>query len=209
MFVDGSCNAAYRHHSFQFDLNTENCSLLNALKKSLHLSRRKTCFAHPVLENFFFVYRGVSFETANRSSIPSNSFMRDNSNIPLPIAVLQQFLGLFSMRSTRLKIVFMFMPDILKYTPFRFFESHTYHGRKKESRAKSHGSPDRVFGFTSPAPAKCAAPAPSKVSSCNPKSSPCARSTWSDRIHAGSAAVQGHLRESYGSHRGRFLNRHA
>ena len=26
--------------------------------------------------------------------------MRDNSNIPLPIAVLQQFLGLFSMRST-------------------------------------------------------------------------------------------------------------
>ena len=25
-------NAAYRHHSFQFDLNTENCSLLNALK---------------------------------------------------------------------------------------------------------------------------------------------------------------------------------
>ena len=52
-------------------------------------------------------------------------------NIPLPIAVLQQFLGLFSMRSTRLKIVFMFMPDILKYTPFRFFESHTYHGRKK------------------------------------------------------------------------------
>ena len=131
MFVDGSYNAAYRHHSFQFDLNTENCSLLNALKKSLHLSRRKTCFAHPVLENFFFVYRGVSFETANRSSIPSNSFMRDNSNIPLPIAVLQQFLGLFSMRSTRLKIVFMFMPDILKYTPFRFFESHTYHGRKK------------------------------------------------------------------------------
>lgn len=131
MFVDGSCNAAYRHHSFQFDLNTENCSLLNALKKSLHLSRRKTCFAHPVLENFFFVYRGVSFETANRGSIPSNSFMRDNSNIPLPIAVLQQFLGLFSMRSTRLKIVFMFMPDILKYTPFRFFESHTYHGRKK------------------------------------------------------------------------------
>lgn len=113
MFVDGSYNAAYRHHSFQFDLNTENCSLLNALKKSLHLSRRKTCFAHPVLENFFFVYRGVSFETANRSSIPSNSFMRDNSNIPLPIAVLQQFLGLFSMRSTRLKIVFMFMPDIL------------------------------------------------------------------------------------------------
>ena len=131
MFVDGSYNAAYRHHSFQFDLNTENCSLLNALKKSLHLSRRKTCFAHPVLENFFFVYRGVSFETANRSSIPSNSFMRDNSNIPLPIAVLQQFFGLFSMRSTRLKIVFMFMPDILKYTPFRFFESHTYHGRKK------------------------------------------------------------------------------
>lgn len=55
----------------------------------------------------------------------------NNSNIPLPIAVLQQFLGLFSMRSTRLKIVFMFMPDILKYTPFRFFESHTYHGRKK------------------------------------------------------------------------------
>jgi len=95
MFVDGSYNAAYGHHSFQFDLNTENCSLLNALKKSLHLSRRKTCFAHPVLENFFFVYRGVSFETANRSSIPSNSFMRDNSNIPLPIAVLQQFLGLF------------------------------------------------------------------------------------------------------------------
>ena len=112
----------------------ENCPLLNALKKSLHLSRRKTCFAHPVLENFFFVYRGVSFETANRSSIPSNSFMRDNSNIPLPIAVLQQFLGLFSMRSTRLKIVFMFMPDILKYTPFRFFESHTYHGRKREPR---------------------------------------------------------------------------
>ena len=23
---------SYRHHSFQFDLNTENCSLLNALK---------------------------------------------------------------------------------------------------------------------------------------------------------------------------------
>lgn len=136
MFVDGSYNAAYRHHSFQFDLNTENCSLLNALKKSLHLSRRKTCFAHPVLENFFFVYRGVSFETANRSSIPSNSFMRDNSNIPLPIAVLQQFLGLFSMRSTRLKIVFMFMPDILKYTPFRFFESHTYHGRNKNPPAQ-------------------------------------------------------------------------
>lgn len=142
MFVDGSCNAAYRHHSFQFDLNTENCSLLNALKKSLHLSRRKTCFAHPVLENFFFVYRGVSSETANRSSIPSNSFMRDNSNIPLPIAVLQQSLGLFSMRSTRLKIVFMFMPDILKYTPFRFFESHTYHGRKK--RAAPNGTALRI-----------------------------------------------------------------
>ena len=25
----------------------------------------------------------------------------------------------------------MFMPDILKYKPFRFFESHTNHGRKK------------------------------------------------------------------------------
>ena len=54
-----------------------------------------------------------------------------------------------------------------------------------------------------------AAPAPSKVPSCNPKSSLCARSAWSDRIHAGLAAVQGHLRESHGSHRGRFLSRHA
>ncbi len=133
MFVDGSYNAAYRHHSFQFDLNTENCSLLNALKKSLHLSRRKTCFAHPVLENFFFVYRGVSFETANRSSIPSNSFMRDNSNIPLPIAVLQQFWGLFSMRSTRLKIVFMFILDIPTYKPLCFRESRIEHRRKKRA----------------------------------------------------------------------------
>ncbi len=118
MFVDGSYNAAYRHHSFQFDLNTENCSLLNALKKSLHLSRRKTCFAHPVLENFFFVYRGVSFETANRSSIPSNSFMRDNSNIPLPIAVLQQFLGLFSMRSTR-EVEGVFYPLVFPVPPVK------------------------------------------------------------------------------------------
>ena len=133
MFVDGSCNAAYRHHSFQFDLNTENCSLLNALKKSLHLSRRKTCFAHPVLENFFFVYRGVSFETANRGSIPSNSFMRDNSNIPLPIAVLQQFLGLFSMRSTHLKIVFMFILDIPTCKPLCFRESRIEHRRKKRA----------------------------------------------------------------------------
>lgn len=76
-------------------LDTENCSLLNALKKSLHLSRRKTCFAHPVLLNFFFVYRGVSFKPANTSFIPSNSFMRDNSNIPLLIAVLQQFFEFF------------------------------------------------------------------------------------------------------------------
>lgn len=80
---------------------------------------------------------------------------------------------------------------------------------QKESRTNWHDSPNRIFGFTSPALAKCAAPAPSEVPGCNPKSSPCARSAWSDRIHAGSAVVPGHLRESYGSHRGRFLNRHA
>lgn len=82
-------------------------------------------------------------------------------------------------------------------------------GDAKESRTNWHDSPNRIFGFTSPALAKCAAPAPSEVPGCNPKSSPCARSAWSDRIHAGSAVVPGHLRESYGSHRGRFLNRHA
>ena len=80
---------------------------------------------------------------------------------------------------------------------------------KKESRANWRSPLNRIFGFKSPAPAKCAAPAPSEVPGCNPKSSPCARSAWSGRIHAGSAAVPGHLRESYGSHRGRFLNRHA
>lgn len=80
---------------------------------------------------------------------------------------------------------------------------------EKESRTNWHDSPNKIFGFTSPASAKCAAPAPSEVLGCNPKSSPCARSAWSGRIHAGSAAVPGHLRESYGSHRGRFLNRHA
>ena len=80
---------------------------------------------------------------------------------------------------------------------------------QKESRTNWHDSLNRIFGFTSPAPVRCAAPAPSEIPSCNPKSSPCARSAWSGRIHAGSAAVPGHLRESYGSHRGRFLNRHA
>ena len=68
---------------------------------------------------------------------------------------------------------------------------------KKESRTNWHDSPNRIFGFTSPALAKCAAPAPSEVPGCNPKSSPCARSAWSDRIRAGSAIVSGHFQNRY------------
>lgn len=93
-------------------------------------------------------------------------------------------------------------------SPARHLSRHVSE-TKKESRANWHDSPNRIFGFTFPAPAKCSAPAPSEVPGCNPKSSPCARSAWPGRIHAGSAVVPGHLRESYGSHRGRFLNRHA
>ena len=93
-------------------------------------------------------------------------------------------------------------------SPARHLSRHVSE-TEKESRTNWHDSPNRIFGFTSPALAKCAAPAPSEVPSCNPKFSPCARSAWSGRIHAGSAAVPGHLLESYGSHRGRFLNRHA
>ena len=93
-------------------------------------------------------------------------------------------------------------------SPARHLSRHVSE-TKKESRTNWHDSLNKIFGFTFPASVRCAAPAPSEVPSCNPKSSPCARSAWPGRIHAGSTAVPGHLRESYGSHRGRFLNRHA
>lgn len=46
------------------------------------------------LENFFFVYCGVSFKSASRSSTSSNSFTRDNVNVPLLIAAFKTFVTL-------------------------------------------------------------------------------------------------------------------